>query len=98
MVHGLDFRDGSDRLPQDMRAVAAILLALGHLLLQIIDKMLRPFSCQHFPRLVRHVRLLTQRLEFLPLRLGHHWFVHGRSVTRWLFPASRRSALTPELW
>jgi hypothetical protein len=77
---------------------AAILLALVHLLLQIIYEMLRPFLCQHFTRLVRYVRLLAQRLEFVPLRLGHHWFVHGRSFARWLFPASRRSALTPELW
>jgi hypothetical protein len=47
---------------------AAILLVLGHLLLQIIDEMLRPFLGQHFTRLVRHVRLLTQRLEFVSLR------------------------------
>jgi hypothetical protein len=32
---------------------AAILLALGHLLLQIIDKMLRAFLGQHLSRLVR---------------------------------------------
>jgi hypothetical protein len=44
----------------------------------IIDKMLRAFLGQHLSRLVRHVRLLAQGLNFVALRYPR--FCHRRSL------------------
>src|SRR6476620_8169031 len=90
-------RHGTHPTRRPLALSATSLLALRHLLLQIIDKMLRTFLSQHFSRLVRHVGLLAQGLKFVPLRFSHHWFFHRGSFTRWLFHASRRSTLMPEL-
>jgi hypothetical protein len=52
------------------------LLPFGNLLFQLIDKMLDSLLREQFAGLIRHVCLLAQRLELVPLRFCHHRFFH----------------------